>query len=191
MKARTVLVPVLAGVLLAGTAGAGAATPTLDGKRVKALAATYHPAAQANDTNLATDGLPAPVGTDPDRFNCSGARCGRLTFLYAPARGVRGGLMFRTTWSSPTTDVDLYVVELDKYGEGSRIDSCGGSGGTSETVYVPAGELRAGHRYAIVNDWFRITPGETVKTSVAFPSRDTSATTIPAAADPLNLDCSL
>lgn len=185
MNARLVLAPALAAVLAVGAVGAHAATPTLDGKKVKKLAATYTPAAQDNDATLATDLISivdprAPGATNPERTECAvGSRCGRITFKYLPAKGVRGGMMIQSVWSNPTTDIDLYLAEVAKDGSVSQIASCGGSGGTSEKIYVAPGELRPGRTYAVITDFFRVA-SDTVKTSVVFPGANTMKSTLPA-----------
>jgi hypothetical protein len=184
MNVRHVLVPALLGALLAGTVSASAATPTLDGKKVKVLTATYTPEAQDHDSDQVTDALgevPAPVpgATDGDKVSCSTPRCGRLVFVYKPAKRVSGGVMVETTWSLLADDIDLYVAEIAKDGSATKVAGCATTGGTSEKVYLAPGTLRPGKKYAIVTDFFRVV-SDTVTTRVSFPGTDTTKAPVPA-----------
>lgn len=153
MKARLVLVPVLAGALAVMTTGAGAATPkTLDGKKVKKLTLVASGGTQDHDETNVTEALDAP-----DRADCAPPRCAKLPFVWKPAKGVKGDVMFTITWSNPATDYDLYVAEVARDGSTSTLDgqSCGGTGGTSEKVFVTKDKFKPGKTYAMVVDFYR------------------------------------
>ncbi len=190
MNARLVLAPALVGVLVAGVAGAQAAPPTLDGRKVKTLKATYTPASQDHDADQVTEFvaslnevLPAPLPvTAADRMACKPPRCGRLEFVYKPAKGVRGGLAVQTSWSTPGTDVDLYLVEIAKDGTASDLQHCGASAGTSEKFFVAGSSLKPGKKYAVITDFYRVA-SDTVTTQVTFPGTVSTKSTAPAQVD--------
>lgn len=193
MNVRLVLVPAVVGGLLVGTLGASAAPRTLDGKRVKTLTATYTPAPQDNDADLVAGqfaGTPVPVAPG-ERVACKAPRCARLEFVYLPAKGVKGGLAFQTTWSTPGTDVDLYVAEIAKDGTASEIAHCGATAGTSEKIFLAGSNFRPGRKYAVITDFYRVL-SDKVTTQVSFPGKDMLKTTVPSQADAfLGANCGL
>jgi surface antigen len=162
MKARLILAPVLAGALALMTTGASAAPKTLDGKKVKKLTMTVSGGLQDNDSANVTEVL-----TTPDRADCAPPRCARLPFVYKPAKGVKGDVMFTITWSNPLTDYDLYVAEIARDGSAATVEGqqCASSGGTSEKVFVTKDKLKPGKTYAMVVDFFR-SANDTVKGTV-------------------------
>jgi hypothetical protein len=181
MRARLVLLPVLVAGLVLSLSGAEAATKALDGKKVKSLAWTVVGAPQDNDPSLATDQLP---GGDSERVHCAPPRCAILPFGYVPAKGVKPAkdLAFEAAWSTPGADIDLYVAEIDKYGDLTEIDHCGAGVGSSEKVWIPGTEFKAGRKYAVVVDFYR-TVNESVKVTALWNGPNTMTTTIPAQAD--------
>ncbi|MCU1595763.1 MAG: hypothetical protein JWO12_3155 [Frankiales bacterium] len=190
MKLRLLTAAAVSGSLALTVTGAHAATPVLDGKKVKTLTLSASPAAQDHDADLVTDLAKDPLGGGPDRAQCTAPRCGALTFVYKPAKGVKGSTGFRISWATPGDDMDLYVAEVVK-GQRSTLAHCGATGGTSETLVLPAGTLVAGHTYALVTDYYRIT-SDKLTAQVSFPSAVTAKTTVPASVDQFGpVDCGL
>ena len=171
MKVRLATAAVLLGVLAAGTPGAQAANPVLDGKKIKVLSLTASGGLQSNDKDQ------AQLKT-PDRADCAAPRCARLPFTYKPAKGVNGDLMFTVTWTNPASDIDLYAGEVGKDGSTTTIDSCGGTGTASEKVFVPAASLKSGKTYVLVVDWFR-SLNETAKATVQIGVPSSIKATVP------------
>lgn len=176
MKIRLVTAAALAGGLALSVSGAQAATPTIDGKKVTSLTLTANGGVQSNDAEQAS------LATT-DRLACAAPRCAKLTFTYAPAKGLKNGdLRFTATWTNPASDIDLYVGELDKKGNASDIGHCGGTGGTSEKVFLPKSSLKAGHRYVMVLDFYR-SLNETATGKVEIGVPNTIKSTVPASLD--------
>lgn len=175
MRSRLVLAAAALGAvaLAAPAALAGAAPATLDGKKVSTLTQSVTASMQANDASIADS---AEV-----RNNCNPPRCSLLPFVYAPAKGVKADILFTVTWANATSDIDLFVVEQQKSTR-TRIAACGGSGGTSEKVFLPAGTLKKGKTYILVADFFR-TSGEKVTSKIEMPGKDTVSKMVPAALD--------
>lgn len=176
MKIRLVTAAALAGGLVLSVSGAQAASPTIDGKKVKTLSLTANGGVQSNDKDQAS------LDT-PDRLACVAPRCAKLAFTYAPAKGLANGdLMFTASWTNPASDIDLYVGELDKRGNASEIGRCGGVAGTTEKVFLPKSSLKPGRRYVLVVDFYRsVNETATGKVEIGVPS--TLKSTVPAAAD--------
>jgi hypothetical protein len=182
MKIRLIGLGAVSVALALTVSNAHAAAPTLDGKKVTTLTLTTSTGVQDHDTDLATDLAKNPLGPSSDRAVCAAPRCSALTFVYTPAKGVKAAPVgFRISWGTPGDDMDLYVAEVTR-GERSTIARCGASGGTSETVVLPAGTLVAGHAYALVADHYR-SVNDKVTASVSFPSTVAAKTTVPAAVD--------
>ena len=189
---RLSLRPVVGVALLASLAvahsGAQAATPpTLDGKKVKTLTATFSPKQQDNDADIASI-------TSSDRTECAATRCGRLPFVFKPAKGVKGNVAFTINWSVPGQDFDLYVAEIAKDGSYSQLESCGTFAGTSEKIQLPGSDFKPGKKYALVADYYRATGTDKLTATVAFPGDAHIATTVPAAAEDgsgFKVDCGL
>ena len=176
MKVRLLTAAALAGALAVSTAGAQAAPRTLDGRSVKTLTMTASGGLQDNDKDQ------AQLLSSPDRADCAPPRCSRLPFLYKPAKGVKGDLMFTVTWTNRASDIDLYVGEVARDGSTTTVDSCGGVGSTTEKVFLPAKALKPGKTYVLVVDWFRsLNETATAKVQIGVPS--TIKTTVPAKYD--------
>lgn len=180
MKIRLLTAAAVTGVLTLATVGAHAATPVLDGKKVKVLTLTTVAAPQDHDADLVTGSL----GTGPARVSCVAPRCARLPFRYQPAKGVTGNVAFLLTWTVPVADIDLYVAEIGKDGSSTQLAGCGASFGTSEKIYLPAASFKPGKTYALIADFYR-TVNETVKASVTMPGSSAMKTTVPANVDNL------
>lgn len=183
MRRRLVLsVAASAAVAIAAPAAlAGTGPATLDGVKVKKLTLTATSTAQSNDSDLVTDSV-----TGNDRMACQAPRCAVLPFVYKPAKGVKGDVMFTLTWATPGSDFDLYVVSIDKHGDRSQLAQCGGSAGQSEKVFLTADSFKAGRTYGLLADFYR-TPGEKVTGTVEMPGVNTMKTTVPSAVDDVAL----
>lgn len=186
MRTRLALTAAVVGAIaLAAPSALAAPTPVLDGKKVKELKLSATAGAQTHDESLVTS-----LAADEDRMQCGPDRCAVLPFVYKPAKGVKGDVMFSINWGTPGSDFDLYVVQIDKSGR-TKLASCGGSAGLSEKVFMSADNFKAGKTYGLLADFYR-TPGETVTGSVSMPGTNTIKTTVPATVDELALvNCTL
>lgn len=181
MKLRLVTAVALCAGLFLSMSGAQAGPPTMDGKRVKVLKMDAKGGLQDNTPTMA-------IGED--REYCK-AKCGRLTFVYKPARGAKGGLMFTTTWTNPASDIDLTVVEAGPRGTWKTIGGCNGAGNMMEKVYLPPTALKSGKTYAMIMYYFR-SVNETFKGKVEMGIKSTIPTTVPKKADDVALvNCTL
>jgi len=183
VKLRLVTALVLAGGLLLSVSGAEAATPVMDGKKVKVLKITGTSGVEEHDVDL--------TGTGPDPIDCGKPRCLRLQFVYKPAKGIKGGLMFTAKWSTPGTDIDLFVGEVGKNGRATRIAACASTGPPSEKLFLAPSALRSGRTYVMVLDFFRAV-NEKVTGTVEMTSKSTVAITMPAKAESVKkVNCTL
>lgn len=189
MKFRLITAAAVSAALVVTVTAAHAATPVLDGKKLKTLSLTATAAVQDHDVESLVQLAKDPLAS-PDLAQCAAPSCADLTFVYKPAKGVKADTGFSLSWTTPADDMDLYVAEVVK-GERSTVASCGGATGTSEKVVVPYGTLVSGHTYALVAYFYRST-GDTVKAQVSFPSTVAVKTTVPAGADKFGpVDCNL
>jgi len=157
-----------------GSAGASGPPPVLDGQRVRTLAVTFASPAQTQVPDAVTSGR---------ALDCQRPRCSRLPFVYFPATGVRSAIAFTVTWTSPLSDVDLYVAEVDYVRGNLPVAACASkSSGTSEKVFFPAGFLRRGTQYVLIADVQR-TVGDRITSRVSMPGRDEVPTTMPSTLD--------
>jgi hypothetical protein len=177
MRTRLLVVAATAVTLGLTLTSANAVPPTLDGKKVKTVTLTAVGTPQDHDSDFVTD-----QAGGPDRVACTAPRCARKDFIYKPAKGVKGDVMFEAKWTLPAADIDLYVAEVAKDGSVSQLDTCGTFGGTSEKVFVDASSLKSGKRYAIIVDFYR-TANETVTATATMPGTNTIKATAPAAVD--------
>jgi hypothetical protein len=190
MKVRTGVAAVAVAAVgsvavVAGGASAGQ-PPVLDGKRVKVLSFTGSGGVADHDTDQATQLTKAP-----DRAQCDAPRCASMVFVYKPAKGVNADTAYTLHWTNPLSDFDLYIAEVAKDGSRSTVAKCGAGAGTSEKVFVPAGTLRSGHRYAIVVDFYR-SVSETMTAKVEMPGTNSIVSTAPGAVDKLEpINCGL
>jgi hypothetical protein len=199
MRTRLIVASVLAGSLAVMATGADAATKTMDGKKVKKLTITADGGAQSNDGWTAYDAVAIadqetadmlPEQVRRQGMDCKPPTCARLPFIYKPAKGVKGGLMFTASWTNPLSDVDLYVGEVAKDGSTSDIGHCAQFGTTTEKVYLSPQDLRPGRKYVMVIQFFR-SLNETVNGTVEInvPNSMKSTASLPNVGDPLNLNC--
>ncbi len=174
MKFRILTAAALTGALVLSISGAEAASPVMDGKKVKALKLVGKGGLQSNDKDF--------VLTSSERVDCKPPRCSILTFVYKPAKGVAGGLMLTANWGSPLSDIDLYLAEVSARGARTQAGVCGGSAGTTEKVYVGRSNLKSGKTYMLIVDYYR-SINETVNAKVEINVPTTITNTVPAAAE--------
>lgn len=177
MKLRLIIATVVAGALALSVSGAQAARyPVMDGKKVKVLTMTGSGGVQDHDQEAAA--LSAP-----DYWQCSSSLCKKLFFVYQPAKGIKGGLMFTATWNQAVVDdIDLYVWDVAKNGSATDVGHCGGVGTASEKVYLAPEELRKGHTYVMMIRYFRsVNAVVNAKVEINVPS--TIKETVPAKYD--------
>ena len=181
MKFRILTAVALAGALVLSISGAEAATPVMDGKKVKVLKLSASPGVQDNTTTMVAG---------EDREYCT-TKCARLPFVYKPAKGVKGGLMFTATWTNLASDVDLTVVEQSGKKVFTTVGGCNGAGRASEKVYLAPNQLKSGKTYVMIMYFFR-SINETFDGKVEIGVPSTIPTTVPARADEVALvNCTL
>lgn len=183
MRARPVLA-LGALVLVAAVAAPShaAGTPTLDGKKVKKLTGKASGGLQDNDSDNVTE-----AASTPNRADCAMPRCYRLDFIWNPAKGVTGNVLFKIDWTSPASDFDLYVADAKK----GQVASCGGVGGTGEAIVLRGKSLKVGRKYTLVADFFR-SVNDTVTATVEFPTKAVTGTTVPTDAEAVvPINCAL
>jgi hypothetical protein len=144
-------------------------TPVLDGKKLKRVVLKE----DAARGFLAADPTPAQVtGCKPT------AECGRLDFVYKPARGVTSDLGVSVHWFYPVaSDVDLYLLQGRKV-----VASCASMTGNTRRFVVPRKALRLGGRYTAVM-FYSHSFGEKSNMVVSLPAEP-----VPAPEVPPNLD---
>jgi hypothetical protein len=177
MRTRVLLVAAAAVTLGLTLTSANAAPPTLDGKKVKTVTLTAVGPQQDHDSDFVTG-----FAGGPARVDCTAPRCARKDFIYKPAKGVKGDVMFEAKWTLPAADIDLYVAEVAKDGSPSELAHCGAAAGTSEKIFVDSSSLKSGKRYAIILDFYR-TANESVTATATMPGTNSTKTTAPAAVD--------
>lgn len=186
MKIRLAAATAVIGALALSMSGAQAAAPVLDGKKVKVLTIKANGGLQDHDSNQVT-GL---LSSSAETIDCAAPDCTRLTFVYKPAKGAKGGLLFSMTWGNVLSDFDLYVGEVGKRGT-TEIANCATAGPPSEKVYLPAASLKSGHTYAMVIYHFR-SVNDVANAKVEMGVPDSIKTTLPRQADEkADLNCAL
>ena len=177
MRIRLALAAVLGVLALVAPSALAAPAPvTLDGKKVSVLKLVVDAPMQSNDASPATD-----EATGYDRYQCVPPRCALVPFVFKPAKGVKSDIAMSLSWPNEASDFDLYLLQIEKTGR-TKLYNCGGSAGTSEKIFIPAGSLRSGKTYAMMVDFYR-TSGEKITAELSMPGKDTTAKTLPAAAD--------
>lgn len=180
MRNRLVLAAAVLGALAlaAPHALAAPAPKTLDGKSVKKLTISATSNLQNNADN------PAPE-------SCVAPRCVMLPFVFAPAKGVPGNVMFTLTWGNVASDLDLYVAEVGKNGTNIEVGNCASLGGPQERFYAPTGTLKRGKTYALVIDFYR-SINDTAKGTIEMPAADAVKKPVPANVDSVaDVNCTL
>ncbi len=180
MRTRLVLAAAVLGAvsLLLPSAVAAPGPAVLDGKKVKTLQIKGNGGLQANADNPVPDACPA-------------GRCIMLPFVYQPAKGVPGGVLFTLKWDNAPSDMDLYVAEVSK-SSFVEIGNCASLGPSpTESFYAPVGTLKKGKTYALLIDFYRSLNDNVVGT-VSMPAANTVKTTVPNNVDAVaDLNCTL
>jgi hypothetical protein len=167
--ARTSLLAAALAALVAALPAHADFTPVLDGKKLKRVVLKE----DAARGFLAADPTPAQVASCKPT-----AECGRLDFVYKPARGVTADLGVSVHWFYPVaSDVDLFLLQ------GKRVvASCVSMTGNTRRFVVPRKALRAGARYTAVM-FYSHSFGEKSNMAVTLPAEP-----VPPAEVPPNLD---
>src|SRR3954452_19644124 len=183
MRSRLVLaVAALSALAVTAPAALAApAVPVMDGKKIKKLTLNATTTAQSNDAILVTE-----IADGSDRMSCDASKCAELPFVYKPAKGVKGDVMFTINWGTPGSDFDLYAVSIDKHGDRTQLGTCRGSVGQTEKVFLSSDNFKPGNKYALLAYFFR-TPGEKLTGTVEMPGTNTIKSTVPADADDVAL----
>lgn len=159
MKFRLALSVTVVAALFLSLSGAQAAPPVMDGKRIKVISKTVAPGPRQ--------------AVSADELSCKAPDCLVIPFVYAPAKGIKGGLMFTVTWTNPVSDMDLYVIEVDsKTKKETVVGSCGTGPSAVEKVYLSPKQARPGKTYRMVVKFF-LSANETVnaKVEINVPNR--------------------
>lgn len=170
MRRLPILLTVLAAASVAALP-AGAASSTLDGKKVKA----YEFTATVADpqAHLLAETVENPVDTEPVA-SCAKPRCYAFPFTVKPARGLnpKTPLSVKVSWTLPTSRFWLVLVDLNKKtpAERARCSTFYVTAGTSATVRVPS--IKPG-RYAAWVTVQTLAAPDTIKGTVAFPATHT------------------
>jgi len=134
---RTTLLAAGLAALVAAIPAQADFTPVLDGKKIKRVVLKED----------ATRGAIAADPTDAQVVACKPKlECGRLEFIYKPARGVTADLGVSVHWFYPfASDVDLYLLQGKKV-----VARCASMSGNTRRFVVPRSSLRPGGRYTAV-----------------------------------------
>lgn len=167
---RTVLLAAVAVAVALAVPHASAGPTVLDGKKVTNLKAQ-----QESPTDAVGVADPAIA----DVIACDIPRCGKISFVYQPAKGVTAPLSVRhKQFYIGTTDTDLYLLEGK-----TVVASCTGYVSNARYLQVPASKLKAGKTYTAVM-YFSHSTGETVRMDVDLPGKDARAAQNIDTADP-------
>ncbi|MCA1822838.1 MAG: hypothetical protein ABR520_06780 [Mycobacteriales bacterium] len=158
MRTR-VAAAVAATLALLPIAQSHAGGPVLDGKKRTKIEWTGTMTPQQNVTTV--------MGYDPT--TCTPADCAVKGFVFKPAKGVTGNILFAIKWTIPNEDVDLFIIDA----KGGIVAQCAGFGGTGEALILPQDTLVAGKSYQAVAHYF-LTAQDTVKGIVEFPTAETT-----------------
>ena len=148
----------------------GAATPVLDGKKVKSFA--FSASLTDPQAHPLAETVPNPVDSEP-LTECPKPRCYAFPFVVKPAKGLpeKTPLSVQITWTMPTTRLWLVLV-TGKKGEKARCSTFYVTAGTKATVRVGSIKPGAYEAWVTVQD---LAAPDTVKGTVAFPATHTIA----------------
>lgn len=187
MRPRLIALAVAAVTMIAAMPS-DAATKTLDGNKVKKITfkGTSGPQAEG-DTEQVTE-APDPITDASFRYGCKPPRCVRTDFVFKPYKGKKGNILFKVSWTTPGTDVDLFLIDKKS---NTGIESCGAGAGLSETFVIPSSRLKAGKTYTVIADWYH-TAGDSLTGVIEFPTRAKTTEEVPAQAEVLYpINCGL
>ncbi|HEV2891043.1 MAG TPA: hypothetical protein VGX28_11780 [Frankiaceae bacterium] len=148
----------------------GAATPALDGKRVKTFA--FSAAVSDPQAHPLAETAENPVDDEP-LSDCPKPRCYAFPFTVAPAKGVNAKtpLSAQITWTMPTSRFWLVLV-TDKKGEKARCSTFYVTAGQKATIRTSS--IKPG-RYEVWVTVQDLVAPDTVKGTVSFPATHTVA----------------
>ena len=153
---RTRLFAVAAAALaLLPFASSDAGGPVLDGQKRKTITWT--------GTMTPQQSVQTVSGYDPT--TCTPTDCAVKGFVFKPAKGVTGNLLFAIKWTVPVEDVDLFVIDS----KGAVVAQCAGFGGNGEALVVPMEDLKSGKSYTAVAHYF-ISAQDTLNGIIEFPT---------------------
>jgi hypothetical protein len=174
MRARLLLAlgaaALIAGATVPASASGGAVT--LDGKKNKGWTLDQAVTTQNNVVGDQAGSLVAQAGPTFGGVACTPPRCYKKTFVFKPAKGVKGDLVVKAKWTTPASDYDVYLYPA-KADENSYIANCGGSASNGEVMVVPFNAMKSGKTYTLVIN-FQQSYNDTLTGSVTFPSTFTS-----------------
>lgn len=157
MKRALPLIAVAAVVALAAPQASAGAT-VLDGRKVTNL---------KTQQESPTDAVGVQDPSAADVVKCDFPRCGRIDFVYKPAKGVTAPLSVRhKQFYIGTTDTDLYLLDGK-----TVVASCTGYVSNARYLQVPASKLKPGTTYTAVM-YFSHSSGETVRMDVDLPGKE-------------------
>jgi hypothetical protein len=169
MRARLILALGAAALVAGATIPASAAgTTTLDGKKVKGWTFNQAVTTQNNVPGDQGGSLVAQVGPTFGGVACAPPRCYKKSFVFKPAKGVKGDLVVKAKWTHPASDYDLYLYP-QKAAEADYVANCGGSASNGEVMVVPSSKLKAGKTYTLVIN-FQQAYNDTLSGSLTFPA---------------------
>jgi hypothetical protein len=169
MRARLILALGAAALVAAAAVPSSAAgTTTLDGKKVKGWSFNQPVTTQNNVPGDQGGTFVSQIGPTFGGVACAPPRCYKKSFVFKPAKGVKGDLVVKAKWTNPGSDYDLYLYP-QKAAEADYIANCGGSASTGEVMVVPGSKLKTGKTYTLVVN-FQQAYNDTLTGSLAFPA---------------------
>lgn len=172
MRARLAL-GVAAAILAATAIPSNAGNPVVDGKRSKGFSFTQAVTTQNNVAGDQAGPLVKQAGQSYGGIYCAPPRCYKKTFVFQPAKGVKGDMVVKAKWTNPVSDYDVYLYTSKSSKESDYVGACGGSASTGEVLVVPMSALKAGKTYVLVVN-FQQSYADTVTGSLTWPATFTS-----------------
>lgn len=170
MKRTPLAAALVVGAVALVAPHAVAGPPVLDGKKVINLKVQQE---------SPTDAVGVQDPSTADVAACDIPRCGRIDFVYRPAKGVTAALSVRhKQFYIGTTDTDLYLLDGQ-----TVVASCTGYVSNARYLQVPASKLKPGRTYTAVM-YFSHSTGETVRMDVDLPAQPSRAAQNVDQADP-------
>ncbi|HEU0130884.1 MAG TPA: hypothetical protein VFQ85_07840 [Mycobacteriales bacterium] len=170
MRARLLLALGSAALVAAATVPSHAAgTVVLDGKKVKGWKFNQAVTTQNNAVGDQAGSIVGPLGPTFGGAACTPPRCYKKSFVFKPAKGVKGDLVVKAKWGNPGSDYDLYLYPSGA-AENGYIANCGGSASTGEVMVVPGTKLKYGKTYTLVVN-FQQSYNDSLTGSLAFPAK--------------------
>jgi hypothetical protein len=173
MRARLFLALGAAALIAGATVPANAAGGVvLDGKKNTGWSFDQAVTTQSNVVADFGGSLVAQLGPTFGGVSCAPPRCYKKSFVFKPAKGVKGDIVVKAKWTTPGSDYDLYLYP-EKAAETGYLAACGGSASTGEVMVVPSSALKYGKTYVLVVN-FQQAVNDKVTGSLKFPGTFTS-----------------